>query len=717
MTISSVLPRDVARALHARRVWLFFAVVALAVSLASTSRAATPRWTAQVIDANGRARIVVRTANDVEVRLDAPSNADDLHPSLAVASGGSAHLVFTRRSHGDSSIWHAVISAQGRVLRASAVAGGDQGHAADVAVAADGTVLAAWSSEGGSAEQVVVATLDPLARDGAVSPRALRYADAKLRAYPTLGFDAGSPLIAWMRAESLGYRIEMVRCNDRDCATVTEPQDLADGVYPELVTNGVSTSAPSLVIRNGGTIVALDVAGRSLSRPSLSAEDLAAAGGTLDGRLAWASGGVGGSVWARSLAGAELTPIADGPSVSLVANRMMAYGDSVTWGYFDECNAWDYPANPAGYPKRVEPAIELTYQRAFDMRNLAVPGEDSAEGASRFASAFNSVLPAYVMIMEGQNNYFSDKSYGSWSNDLSSMVEFAVARGSKVLLNANAPVSNIARADQYNWMKGFNPPNSYYPNIANASDIPYANVWGDFTSQANWATALLAYNDGKYNHPNCAGYNVIAGTVYNRWVSSHLLELDGDGDGVPDASDNCPTVANANQADADGDDVGDKCDNCKNTSNANQADGDHDGDGDACDNCPAVANGNQADGDGDGDGDVCDNCPAVSNANQADGDHDGDGDVCDNCATVANSDQADGDVDTVGNVCDNCPDVANPGQEDTDGDGIGNHCDPNSCAALVGPAGRPSWWSLAFPAVAVLIVTGRLRDRRTRRAI
>jgi len=37
---------------------------------------------------------------------------------------------------------------------------------------------------------------------------------------------------------------------------------------------------------------------------------------------------------------------------------------------------------------------------------------------------------------------------------------------------------------------------------------------------------------------------------------------DTDGDGVPDATDNCPTVPNPDQADADGDGAGDACDPC-----------------------------------------------------------------------------------------------------------------------------------------------------------
>jgi N-acetylneuraminic acid mutarotase len=59
-----------------------------------------------------------------------------------------------------------------------------------------------------------------------------------------------------------------------------------------------------------------------------------------------------------------------------------------------------------------------------------------------------------------------------------------------------------------------------------------------------------------------------------------------DGDGIPDAADNCPQAFNPGQEDQEGDGVGDACDNCPSTPNANQADFDHDLVGDGCDPCP-----------------------------------------------------------------------------------------------------------------------------------
>lgn len=181
--------------------------------------------------------------------------------------------------------------------------------------------------------------------------------------------------------------------------------------------------------------------------------------------------------------------------------------------------------------------------------------------------------------------------------------------------------------------------------------------------------------------------------------------IDGDGDHVPDPVDNCPTVPNPGQENADGDSHGDACDACPLDSakiapgicGCGVVDVDSDGDGfaDCIDNCPAVANPDQANADGDGVGDACDPCPLDPN-NDADGDG-----LCgdvDNCPIVANPDQEDADSDGVGDACDtctdsdgdgfgnpgfpanlcaldNCPNLANPDQADADGDGLGDSCD------------------------------------------
>ena len=61
-----------------------------------------------------------------------------------------------------------------------------------------------------------------------------------------------------------------------------------------------------------------------------------------------------------------------------------------------------------------------------------------------------------------------------------------------------------------------------------------------------------------------------------------LQNLDMDGDGVMDIDDDCPLLANADQADRDHDGRGDVCDNCPDVPNPDQLDSDGNGVGNAC---------------------------------------------------------------------------------------------------------------------------------------
>lgn len=196
-------------------------------------------------------------------------------------------------------------------------------------------------------------------------------------------------------------------------------------------------------------------------------------------------------------------------------------------------------------------------------------------------------------------------------------------------------------------------------------------------------------------------------------------DWDSDGRG---AYDNCPFVANADQAntdvgspdidaDADGDYWGDACDYCPEIFFFDDWDTDGlpdyyegncvmDSDSDPEWECPYSATpclviphlqenygylsyvcANEPDLDLDEVGDQCDNCLETPNHDQENSDYvsqvsyDDLGDACDNCDEVPNPGQHDRDSDFAGDPCDNCVDAGNPDQADEDTDGVGDVCD------------------------------------------
>lgn len=173
-------------------------------------------------------------------------------------------------------------------------------------------------------------------------------------------------------------------------------------------------------------------------------------------------------------------------------------------------------------------------------------------------------------------------------------------------------------------------------------------------------------------------------------------QKDSDGDGIGDVCDNCD-LYNPDQFDTDGNKTGDRCDQAQKYLLEN--DTDSDGVENARDICPKIANPLQEDDDADGVGNVCDNCKSYQNPFQEDINTNGVWDICedgdadglewlqDNCPTIANPEQADDDNDGVGNICedddgdgvlfsvDNCPYVYNPDQSNIDSDVLGDVCD------------------------------------------
>ena len=182
-------------------------------------------------------------------------------------------------------------------------------------------------------------------------------------------------------------------------------------------------------------------------------------------------------------------------------------------------------------------------------------------------------------------------------------------------------------------------------------------------------------------------------------------DLDFDDDGLGDICDSC--AGDADIGDTDGDGTDDACDACIVAADAGSCtniDADNDTICDlnaeqapvtcsgADDNCPTVANLDQADSNNNGTGDACedddedgafnpeDNCPSDLNEEQEDADEDGVGDVCDNCLEDENEDQDDADGDLQGDACDLCPVAVGGDCSVVDADGDGVCADPNAGA-------------------------------------
>jgi hypothetical protein len=159
------------------------------------------------------------------------------------------------------------------------------------------------------------------------------------------------------------------------------------------------------------------------------------------------------------------------------------------------------------------------------------------------------------------------------------------------------------------------------------TDLPGTTLASIKTAAGAAAYPLFFCGMDPTDEPSCKPKrpaSVMSSTIYTGDTGGN----DSDGDGIPDATDNCPRIFNP----------------IRPVDTGMQGDSDADGAGDACDVCPLEAGAT--------------NCAAVD---PNDTDMDGVGNALDNCPTIKNMDQSDGDMDGKGDACDACPAAANPG--------------------------------------------------------
>jgi len=285
------------------------------------------------------------------------------------------------------------------------------------------------------------------------------------------------------------------------------------------------------------------------------------------------------------------------------------------------------------------------YLYGFDVADangtIKSPQWNTSGWLNRNATSWTETLPANTTVT---------RKVRAWNGTLNSdWSEPLTATTLSIPPTAGKIISNVAQGcpgEDVIWaaVDGFGPGKVQYYRYAWNTSATYTFTGSEPVWDAGTLTVQPTAAGTWYLHVR--GYN--AADVANGTFSYTFTVPDSDGDGVADCMDNCPSVANADQADSDQDTVGDACDNCVSMANADQADADADKVGDECDTCPNTVPGAVVDGQGcpptvrfdfDRDGDVdpfdfdvfaaCSQGPAIphgtsSHCTQADVNADGD---------------------------------------------------------------------------------------------
>ncbi len=212
----------------------------------------------------------------------------------------------------------------------------------------------------------------------------------------------------------------------------------------------------------------------------------------------------------------DMLPLFESPdrlsnNTQAVPNRHLAFGDSITWGKYDD------PATgqPVGdYPARLEQLLDY-HVAPSEVVNDGLPGERTSQGKWRLHGvSLPTYQPQFTEIMEGTNDITHGRPYNEIALNLSDMVKYAKKVEGHPLL-----ATLIPRQDGLN--RETKTMNDYIADVAAERKVPLVDTWQAFYNYGNWQAL---YTDAL--HPNSEGMAVLAATWYEALLANTWLDED-----------------------------------------------------------------------------------------------------------------------------------------------------------------------------------------------
>jgi lysophospholipase L1-like esterase len=183
----------------------------------------------------------------------------------------------------------------------------------------------------------------------------------------------------------------------------------------------------------------------------------------------------------------------------IVVNRHLAFGDSITWGQYDDPDTGQLVGD---YPARLETLLD-TRVVPSEMINDGVPGETTIVGKWRITDdSWPNNQPEFIELMEGTNDITQRRDEEEIAERLSYMVKWMNTTPTQTFL-ATLPPRQDDRNGETRKL------NNLIAEVAVYRDVPLVDVYSAFTSHEPWR-ALMRDNV----HPNTQGMVVLADVFY-----------------------------------------------------------------------------------------------------------------------------------------------------------------------------------------------------------